>query len=114
MTDKRDASFLLGALDSAAVIPRLEELMRTADPFTAVAAAGALLGHGHQEATGYLYKVLKEGTPIVADEAARVFLIADDKDIDAFLKEAVSKERDIVTKRRSEELLYQRQPKEFR
>ena len=114
LTDKRDASFLLGALDSAAVIPRLEELMRTADPFTAVAAAGALLGHGHQEATGYLYKVLKEGTPIVADEAARVFLIADDKDIDAFLKEAVSKERDIVTKRRSEELLYQRQPKEFR
>ena len=114
LKDKRDAAFLLGALDSEAAIPRLEELMRTADPFTAVAAAGALLGHDHEEAIKYLYEVLKEGTPIVADEAARVFLIADQKNVDAFLSKAVGKERDIVTKRRSEELLYQRKPKEFR
>lgn len=114
LKDKRDAAFLLGALDSKAVIPRLEDLMRTADPFTAVAAAGALLGQGHDEAMKYLYEVLKEGTPIVADEAARVLLNADDKNVDAFLQQAVGKERDIVTKRRSEELLYQRKPKEFR
>jgi hypothetical protein len=62
----------------------------------------------------YLYKVLREGTPIVADEAARVFLVADSKNVDQFLQTVVGKERDIVTKRRSEELLYQRKPKEFR
>jgi HEAT repeat protein len=114
LQDKRDAAFLLGALDSKAVIPRLELLMEKGDAFTAVAAAAALMGHGNQAAIDYLYNVLKEGTPIVADEAARFFLIADRKDIDAYLDKAVKKERNIVTKRRAEELLYQRAPKEFR
>ncbi len=114
LKDKRDAAFLLGALDSKSTALALKVLMLNGDPFTAVAAAGALLGQGDAEAMEYLYKVLREGTPIVADEAARVFLVADSKNVDQFLQTVVGKERDIVTKRRSEELLYQRKPKEFR
>jgi HEAT repeat protein len=114
LKDKRDAAFLLGALDSKAMLSQLEELMRKADPFTAVSAAGALLGHGNDEAFKFLYEVMKDGTPIVADEAARVFLVSDRKEVDSFLGKQIGKEGDIVTKRRSEELMYQRKPKEFR
>jgi len=114
LKDKRDAAFLLGALDSKSVVPKLEELMKTADPFTAVAAASALMGHGHDAAYNFLYDVMKNGTPIVADEAARMFAVSKREDVDEYLRRKCGKERDIVTKRRGEELLYQRSPKEFR
>jgi len=114
LKDKRDAAFLLGALDSKDVVPKLEELMNKDDPFTSVAAASALLGHGHDKAYSYLYKMMKEGTPVIADEAARAFLISSNEDVEEFLSKSIKGERDIVTKRRSQELLYQKAPKEFR
>lgn len=114
LKDKRDAAFLLGALDSKDVIPKLEELMSRDDPFTSVAAASALLGHGHDKAYSFLYKMMKDGTPVLADEAARAFLVSSNEDVEAFLDKAIKGERDIVTKRRSQELLYQKSPKDFR
>jgi HEAT repeat protein len=114
LDDKRDAAFLLGALDSKAMVAPLKELMKQGDPFTAVAAAAALLGLGDETAAAFLYDVMRNGTPIVADEAERAFRIAAADSIEEFLKTAAGKEKDIVTKRRSEEILYQRAPKEFR
>jgi len=111
---KRDAAFLLAGLDSDAAVPKLEELMTTADPFTAVAAASALMGRNHKKAAEFLYETMKSGTPIVADEAERFLLITTSFDVDKFLGDKVKAERNIVTKRRSEEILYQRVPKEFR
>jgi len=114
LPDKRDAAFLLGSMDSKAAVPKLEELMNTGDAFTAVSAASALLGLGHEGAVEYLYKVMKTGTPIVADEAERAFLVSDQKSVEKFLDKVLGQEKDIVTKRRAEEILYQKAPKEFR
>ena len=115
LEDKRDAAFLLGGLDVKDAVPRLEALMeKSDDPFTAVAAASALLAQGEQKAIDYLYKTMSKGVPIVADEAERALLVAKMEDLDEFLKKSLKKEGNIVTKRRTEEILYRRKPKEFR
>lgn len=114
LSAKRDAAFLLSGLDSDAAAPKLKELMKTADPFTAVAAASGLLGRGDKQAAEFLYDVMKNGTPIVSDEAERFLLINKNYDIDEFLSKRIAQEKNIVTKRRSEEILYRRSPKEFR
>lgn len=112
--DQRNASFLLASLSHDAAIPRLRELMKKSDPFLAVAAAAALAGRGDAEALKYLYDVVRNGVPIVADEAARALLVGQHKDLDVFLDQQVKGEKDVVTKRRMEEIQYQRKPKEFR
>jgi len=111
---KRDTGFLLGALDTKDAAPRLEELMKSGDPFTAVAAASALLAQGNKQAYEFLYKTMSEGTPIVADEAERALLISETPDLDVLLKDSARKEKNVVTGRRLNEILYRRAPKEFR
>ena len=115
LEDKRDAAFLLAGLDSDAANAQLEKLMETADPFTAVAAAAALVGHGHKKAYEFLLYTMKEGTPVVADEAERALLVSQEKTIDEFLNSAIGKEKDVILKNRMQEILYKRAPnRDFR
>lgn len=111
---KRDAAFLLGDLDIRDADARLVKLMKTDDPFTAVAAASALLTQGNKEAFEFLYKTMREGVPIVADEAERALLVSKMDDIEQFLKKTLRKEKNVVAKKRLEEIIYRRAPKEFR
>lgn len=115
--DKRDSAFLLGGLDGAAAAkaaPRLKQLMTQADPYTAVAAAAALVNQGDEEAIAFLYKVMKEGIPVVADEAERALLVAQNSDVDKFLRRQNVQEKQKATQQRSFEILYQRNQKDFR
>ena len=57
---------------------------------------------------------MREGTPVLADEAERVFLISKNDRVNDFLAGKEKRERNLVTKRRVEEILYRRSPKEFR
>ncbi|MBM4352394.1 MAG: HEAT repeat domain-containing protein [Deltaproteobacteria bacterium] len=114
LEDKRDAAFLLGSIDVEAVVPKLAELMEKGDAFTSLTATAALVGLAHAPAFDRLYKVMKDGTPSLAAEATRVFMISPSKKVDEYLAKAAGRESDLVTKRRCEEILYQRQPKEFR
>ncbi len=114
LDDKRDAAFLLGSIDVEAVLPKLAELMDQGDALTSLTATAALVGLEYLPAFDRLYKVMKEGTPSLAAEATRVFQISPSKRVDEYLARAVPRESDLVTKRRCEEILYQRQPKEFR
>jgi HEAT repeat protein len=111
---QRDAAFLLGSLDSDVAVPKLREIMAKSDAVTAVSAAYALAGRGDAAAIGYLFDVVKSGTPVVVDEAARALLVTQSPKVDEVLGQRVAKESDLVTKRRVEEILYQRRPKDFR
>jgi len=114
LDDKRDAAFLLGSIDVEAVVPKLAELMEKGDALTSLTATAALVGLAYAPAFDRLYKFMKDGTPSLAAEATRVFQISPSKKVDEYLAQAASRETDLVTKRRCEEILYQRQPKEFR
>lgn len=114
LDDKRDVAFLLGALDIKDADERLEKLIKTDDPFTAVAAAAALLTRGNKNAYEFLYKTMREGVPIVADEAERALLVSTREDIEKFLKTSLKQEKSVVAQKRLEEILYRRAPKEFR
>ena len=114
LDDKRDAAFLLGAMNGDTALPELKELMKKDDAYTAVAAASALINRNQDVAFEFLYKTMREGTPVLADEAERVFLISKNDRVNDFLAAQERKERNLVTKRRVEEILYRRSPKEFR
>jgi len=117
LPDKRDASFLLGGLDgdaAKAAAPRLRELMSEADLYSAVAAAAALVNQGDTKALEFLYKIMKEGIPVVADEAARVLRVAQHQDVDKVLTVLVGNERSSATKQRAMDILQERNQKDFR